>query len=205
MELIEKYFPEISKEQHKKFQLLSENYAYWNEKINVISRKDMVNFYERHVLYSLAIHKLVSFKNGSRIIDIGTGGGFPGLPLAILCPESQFVLLDSIGKKLKVINEVSKELEINNITTVHSRAEQLNSQFDYIISRAVTSLPKFVKITKHLIKRNKQVSNNGIYYLKGGDISSEIKELNMTVHTYDLKDLFNEDFFSTKKIVHIPY
>ena len=205
MELIEKYFPEISKEQHNKLEQLAENYSYWNEKINVISRKDLVNFYERHVLHSLAIHKVVSFKQGSSIVDIGTGGGFPGLPLAILCPESQFVLLDSIGKKLKVINEISKNLELNNISTVHSRAEQYSTPFDYIISRAVTRLPEFVKITKHLFKKNKGASNNGIYYLKGGDFTSEIKELNKKVHIYNLNELFSEEFFTTKKLVHIPY
>jgi len=205
MELIEKYFPDISKEQHNKLEQLAENYSYWNEKINVISRKDMGNFYERHVLHSLAIHKVVSFERGSRILDIGTGGGFPGLPLAILCPESQFVLLDSIGKKLKVINEISKNLKLNNISTVHSRAEQYNAPFDYIVSRAVTGLPGFVKITKHLFKENKKGSNNGIYYLKGGDFTSEIKELKRKVHTYNLNELFSEEFFTTKKLVHIPY
>ena len=203
MEIIEKYFPEITLEQKNKLKQLQSNYQEWNQKINVISRKDMDNFYERHVLHSLAIAKVIQFNNNSEIIDVGTGGGFPGVPLAILFPKSNFTLLDSIGKKLKVIDEITSALEINNVQTIHSRVEDISNRYDYILSRAVTNLPKFIKLTKHLYKR-KPISNSGIFYLKGGDFENEIQQINRKVKTIDLQELFEEDFFVTKKIVHIP-
>ena len=155
MDIIEKYFPELSYEQKLKLKELKSNYKDWNQKINVISRKDIDNFYERHVLHSLSIAKVVTFENESRIIDVGTGGGFPGLPLAILFPNANFTLLDSIGKKLKVIDEIASRLEIHNIETVHSRIEDISIKCDYIVSRAVTNLPKFINLTKHLFKKMK--------------------------------------------------
>ncbi len=205
MELIEKYFPELSKEQYEKFRRLEELYRFWNGKINVISRKDMENFYERHVLHSLAIHKIIEFQKGSTVLDIGTGGGFPGVPMAIVCPECKFVLLDSIGKKLKVVNEIAYELRVDNIKTLHARSEDIEGQFDYIISRAVTDLPAFLKMSAHLINSDQNRSHKGIYYLKGGEIAQEIIKLNRKAHTYDIKELYSEDFFLTKKIVHIPF
>ena len=204
MEIIKKYFPEITDIQKEKFNQLSEKYAYWNQKINVISRKDMDNFYERHVLYSIAIGKIIQFGKDHHILDVGTGGGFPGVPLAILFPESQFTLLDSIGKKLKVIDEICTDLEIKNVQTIHSRVEDIQNDYDFILSRAVTNLPQFIKITKHLFKK-KPNPNEGIYYLKGGDFDEELKNINLNVQIFELKEFFEEDFFNTKKVVQIPF
>ena len=148
----------------------------WNQKINVISRKDIENFYERHVLHSLAIAKVIQFNDHSQIIDVGTGGGFPGIPLAILFPKAHFTLLDSIGKKLKVIDEITQTLDINNVKTIHSRVEDIDSKYDYILSRAVTNLPKFLKLTRN-VRKNKSTTNSGIYYLKGGDFEMELKQI----------------------------
>jgi len=204
MDLIKKYFPDIPKEQYNQLKELKSHYEEWNQKINVISRKDIDNFYERHVLHSLAIAKLIQFRDDSTIIDVGTGGGFPGVPLAILFPNAHFTLLDSIGKKLKVINEISKKLHIDNIETIHSRVETIDRKYDYILSRAVTNLPKFIKLTRN-IRNAKSASHSGIYYLKGGDFEKELKQIKEKSHITDLNSLFEEEFFITKKLIHIPY
>jgi len=202
MDIIEKYFPELSYDQKLKLKELKSNYKDWNQKINVISRKDIDNFYERHVLHSLAIAKVVTFENESRIIDVGTGGGFPGLPLAILFPDANFTLLDSIGKKLKVIDEITSKLEIHNIETVHSRIEDISIKCDYIVSRAVTNLPKFINLTEHLFKRNEK-SKASIFYLKGGDFENELKQIHQKSKVIDLYHIFEEEFFETKKLIEI--
>ena len=204
MELIHKYFPEIKEEQKEKLAQLSDLYQEWNQKINVISRQDMKNFYERHVLHSLSISKVVEFKKNDRIIDVGTGGGFPGIPLAILFPQSKFILNDSIGKKLKVIDGIASVLELKNIKTIHCRAEEINDKFDFIVSRAVTNLPRFIQMTKHLVKSGKS-KENGLYYLKGGDFEEELKKVKKEFYQFELKTIFKEDFFDTKKIVHLSY
>ena len=204
MDLIKKYFPDIPKEQYNQLKELKSHYEEWNLKINVISRKDIDNFYERHVLHSLAIAKLIQFRDDSTIIDVGTGGGFPGVPLAILFPNAHFTLLDSIGKKLKVINEISEKLHIDNIETIHSRVETIDRKYDYILSRAVTNLPKFIKLTRN-IRNAKSASHSGIYYLKGGDFEKELKQIKEKSHITDLNSLFEEEFFITKKLIHIPY
>ncbi|MDG2152506.1 MAG: 16S rRNA (guanine(527)-N(7))-methyltransferase RsmG [Crocinitomicaceae bacterium] len=204
MDIIQKYFPEISKEQYNKLKELKYHYEEWNQKINVISRKDIENFYERHVLHSLAIAKVIQFNDHSQIIDVGTVGGFPGIPLAILFPKAHFTLLDSIGKKLKVIDEITQTLDINNVKTIHSRVEDIDSKYDYILSRAVTNLPKFLKLTRN-VRKNKSTTNSGIYYLKGGDFEMELKQIKRKSQTTALSTFFEEDFFATKKIIHIPY
>ena len=204
MELILKYFPNLSEEQIAQFSQLGELYKDWNSKINVISRKDIDELYLRHVLHSLGIAKVVEFKAGSNILDVGTGGGFPGVPLAILFPESKFHLVDSIGKKLKVIDEVTEALGLANIKTTHSRAETIEENFDFIVSRAVTAMPVFVEWIKRKVKK-KQLHDvkNGILYLKGGDLTEELRSLPKAT-LYNLNDYFEEDFFETKKVVHLP-
>ncbi|MBT8244633.1 MAG: 16S rRNA (guanine(527)-N(7))-methyltransferase RsmG [Winogradskyella sp.] len=204
MELILKYFPQLSEQQIKQFEALLPLYKDWNSKINVISRKDIDELYLRHVLHSLGIAKVMSFADGSSILDVGTGGGFPGVPLAILFPECQFHLVDSINKKLKVINGVTEALELDNIKTTHSRVESINEQFDFIVSRAVTAMPEFTKWVKGKIKREqKNEFKNGILYLKGGDLTEELKQYK-TVKAFLLSDYFIEDFFETKKVVYLP-
>jgi 16S rRNA (guanine527-N7)-methyltransferase len=202
--LIIKYFPNLSEEQNAQFSQLAELYKDWNSKINVISRKDIDELYLRHVLHSLGIAKVVEFKAGSNILDVGTGGGFPGVPLAILFPESKFHLVDSIGKKLKVIDEVTEALGLANIKTTHSRAETIEENFDFIVSRAVTAMPVFVEWIKRKVKK-KQLHDvkNGILYLKGGDLTEELRSLPKAT-LYNLNDYFEEDFFETKKVVHLP-
>jgi 16S rRNA (guanine527-N7)-methyltransferase len=205
MDFIQKYFPDLTSDQYAQLARLPELYSYWNAQINVISRKDEDNFIERHVLHSLGIAKLIQFKPGTRILDIGTGGGFPGIPLAILFPECEFVLVDSIGKKIKVVNEVTQELGLKNVIGIHERAEKVPGQFDFIVSRAVTAMPAFLPWTKGKIlpKQNNELKN-GILYLKGGDLTTEMADvkLNHTIHL--ISDYFEEEFFETKKIVHIP-
>ena len=204
VELIFKHFPELSEKQKNQFSKLTELYTFWNEQINVISRKDMDHFYERHVLHSLAIAKVQSFKVGSRILDIGTGGGFPGVPLAILFPECNFVLVDSIGKKIKVVNEVCEALEIKNVTTYHSRAEEIKEQFDFIVSRAVTAMPEFLKWVKgKFLNENKNKLRNGILYLKGGDLTEEMKPIKQKPKYNNITKFFDYEFFETKKVVYI--
>ncbi|MDO6820005.1 16S rRNA (guanine(527)-N(7))-methyltransferase RsmG [Zobellia sp. 1_MG-2023] len=203
-ELVFKYFPNLSDLQQKRFILLEELYKDWNQKINVVSRKDIDELYLRHVLHSIGIAKVQQFKEGSSIMDVGTGGGFPGIPLAILFPEVQFTLVDSIGKKIKVVNEVVDGLELDNVTTVNSRVEEVKGQYDFIVSRAVAAMPTFVHWVKGKIKKESQHERrNGILYLKGGDLSEELKEYK-AIEMYDLTSYFDEAFFETKKVVYLP-
>ncbi len=204
--LIYKHFPDLSNQQKEQFEQLESLYNEWNSKINVISRKDTDNFYERHVLHSLAIAKVNHFVNNSRILDIGTGGGFPGIPLAILFPQCDFVLVDSIGKKIKVVNAVAENLELNNVTGIHERAENINEQFDFIVSRAVTKMPAFIKWTKgKFLKENKNPLKNGILYLKGGDLSEEMSPVKKAYQYFDIYPIFPYDFFETKKVVYVRH
>lgn len=204
MELIEKYFPEISEDQRIKFKELQDLYHDWNLKINVVSRKDIDELYLRHVLHSLGIAKVQRFKPGSLILDVGTGGGFPGIPLAILHPETSFHLVDSIGKKIKVVNEVVEGLGLQNVVTTNSRVEEIKGNFDFIVSRAVAAMPTFVHWVKGKIaKESKHELKNGILYLKGGDLAEELVEY-PKASIYDLKDYFEEEFYDTKKVVHLP-
>ncbi|GAB5565823.1 MAG: 16S rRNA (guanine(527)-N(7))-methyltransferase RsmG [Winogradskyella sp.] len=204
MDLILKYFPELTDVQIKQFEALKRLYQDWNSKINVISRKDIDELYLRHVLHSLGIAKVISFNEGSSILDVGTGGGFPGVPLAIMFPNCQFHLVDSINKKLKVINAVSEAIGLTNIKTTHSRVEAIDDTYDFIVSRAVTAMPEFTKWVKGKIdKIQKNDLKNGILYLKGGDLSEELKQYT-TVKAYLLSDYFEEDFFETKKVIYLP-
>lgn len=203
MELILKYFPELSDRQIKQFSALGELYAEWNAKINVISRKDIENLYEHHILHSLAIAKVIQFADGSTLLDVGTGGGFPGIPLAILFPKSNFHLIDAIGKKITVVNEVSSVIGLKNVKGEHIRVEQLKSQYDFIISRAVTQFDKFWKISQKRIHiKQKNTLKNGILYLKGGDFESELSDIEKRVKLYPISDYFSEPFFETKKVIH---
>ncbi|MDA9026058.1 16S rRNA (guanine(527)-N(7))-methyltransferase RsmG [Flavobacteriaceae bacterium] len=204
MHLLLKYFPELSDVQLHQFRALQGLYEDWNSKINVISRKDIESLYLRHVLHSLSIAKLIQFKEGSKILDIGTGGGFPGIPLAILFPDVEFHLVDSINKKLNVVNGVAGSLGLVNIKTTHSRAESIQGNYDFIVSRAVTTMPDFVSWVKNRVaKKSLHNLRNGILYLKGGDLTEELK-LYKKATLYDLNTYFEEDFFETKKIVHLP-
>ncbi|MCM8569043.1 16S rRNA (guanine(527)-N(7))-methyltransferase RsmG [Gramella jeungdoensis] len=204
MELIKKYFPELTEEQLFKFEKLEELYKDWNLKINVVSRKDIDELYLRHVLHSLGIAKVQQFKPGSKILDVGTGGGFPGIPLAIMFPECEFHLVDSIGKKIKVVNEVSEGLGLENVKSFNERVEDLDGQYDFIVSRAVAVMPTFVRWIKGKIKKtSKHDRRNGILYLKGGDLTEELKDYR-TAEIFELSDYFEEDFFDTKKVVYLP-
>lgn len=204
MELILKYFPNISEHQKSQFKKLESLYQDWNLKINVVSRKDIDELYLRHVLHSLGIAKLITFKDGSKILDVGTGGGFPGIPLAIMFPNCSFHLVDSIAKKLKVVNEVVNGLGLINVKTTHDRVENINDNYDFIVSRAVAAMPTFVHWTKgKILKKNNHSLKNGIIYLKGGDLKEELKDYK-TATIYNLTDYFNEDFFETKRVVHLP-
>lgn len=204
MELILKYFPNLTEDQIDKFSKLETLYQDWNLKINVVSRKDIDELYLRHVLHSLGIAKVMSFNPGAKVMDVGTGGGFPGVPLAILFPETSFHLVDSIGKKLKVVNEVVEGLGLTNVKTSHCRVEEINDTFDFIVSRAVAAMPTFVHWTKGKIAKKQQHElKNGILYLKGGDLTEELQDFpNATI--YDLKSFYEEDFYDTKKVVHLP-
>jgi 16S rRNA (guanine527-N7)-methyltransferase len=204
VKLIYDYFPELSELQQTQFEHLADLYKDWNAKINVVSRKDIDELYLRHVLHSLGIAKIQQFKPGSTVIDVGTGGGFPGIPLAILFPETRFTLVDSIGKKIKVVNEVVQGLGMGNVTAINERVEEVNQQFDFIVSRAVAAMPSFVRWTKGKIKKeSKHDRKNGILYLKGGNLTEELKEYK-TAQIFDLSDYFKEDFFETKKVVYLP-
>jgi 16S rRNA (guanine527-N7)-methyltransferase len=204
MERILAYFPNLTSLQKEQLSRLGELYTEWNEKINVISRKDIEALYTRHVLHSLGIAKVQPFLPGSRVLDIGTGGGFPGIPLAIFFPETEFVLVDSIGKKIKVVQQVSDALGLDNVEAIHGRAEKQKGKFDFIVSRAVTNMPDFVKWTRNKFsEENRHPIKNGILYLKGGDLKEELKSFKKA-QIYPLSDYFVEDFFETKKIVYLP-
>lgn len=203
-QLILKYFPDLTEVQKEQFSKLLEVYSEWNNQINVISRKDTENFYERHVLHSLGIAKIQEFKDGSDILDIGTGGGFPGIPLAILYPNCNFVLVDSIGKKIKVVQEVAKAIGLTNVTAIHERAENINQQFDFVVSRAVTAMPAFLRWIKDKFKKKSLHDfKNGVLYLKGGDLTEEMKEVNKFYKIFPLDSIFEEEFFDTKKVVYV--
>ena len=204
MEELTKYFPELTVLQQYQFEKLYGLYLEWNAKINVISRKDMDAFYERHVLHSLGIAKVISFQSNTHILDVGTGGGFPGIPLAILFPEVQFELIDSIGKKVKVVKEVSQALGLQNSSAQQLRAEAFTGKVDFVVSRAVTQMESFVPWVQKKIKpESKHSLQNGILYLKGGDLTEELKSFPIAEH-YELKRFFKSPFFETKKVVHLP-
>ena len=204
IEYISKYF-KLTTNQTKKFEELGDLYKEWNKKINVISRKDIDKLYVHHILHSLSIAKFIKFKNGTKIIDVGTGGGFPGIPLAIIFPNAKFHLVDSIGKKITVVKEISSAIELNNLTAEHTRAEKQKEKYDFIISRAVTAFPKFVSLTSRLIsQKNINSKINGIMYLKGGDFKSEVKSFTNKIDIINISDFFEEDFFETKKIIYLP-
>jgi 16S rRNA (guanine527-N7)-methyltransferase len=204
MTLLTSYFPDLSAEQIRQFEALEGLYQTWNAQINVISRKDTDHFYERHVLHSLAIAKIVQFLPGSSVLDIGTGGGFPGIPLAILFPEVQFHLVDSIGKKIKVVQEVAASLGLQNVQASHARAETIKDRYDFIVSRAVTQMPVFLTWVKgKSAKKNLHNLKNGVLYLKGGDLSEELAGLRYPVKEFPIADFFKEEFFETKKVVYV--
>ncbi|MCQ6958008.1 16S rRNA (guanine(527)-N(7))-methyltransferase RsmG [Mucilaginibacter aquariorum] len=203
-DILIKYFPEITPVQQAQFARLQELYTLWNSQINVISRKDIDLLYERHVLHSLGIAKVMTFLPGENVLDVGTGGGFPGIPLAILFPETRFHLVDSIGKKIKVVNEVAAALGLKNVKATHARAEEIKEQFDFVVSRAVTQLKDFYPWVKgKFSKQSKNKLPNGILYLKGGDLTQEIADAGLTVQQYHLKDYFEEEFFETKQVIYV--
>ncbi len=206
MDLLLHYFPDINEQQREQFSRLEELYAFWNAQINVISRKDIDTLYERHVLHSLGIAKILAFKPGTSILDVGTGGGFPGIPLAILFSEVQFHLIDSIGKKIKVVQEVANALNLTNVKAEKARAEYVPADaYEFVISRAVTRLAPFVQWVRHGISPNSFHSlKNGILYLKGGDLADEMAEYGGEVKTFDLSIHFEQEFFETKKVVYVP-
>ena len=202
VQIINKYFPNISEEQKSQFQQLETLYKDWNEKINVISRKDIDEFYERHVLHSLGIAKIMEFADGTKVLDIGTGGGFPGIPLAILFPNVEFTLVDSIGKKITVVNAVAESLGLKNVKAYHERAEKIKDKFHFVVSRAVTQMPVFLRWLKGKFEKEQfNPKHNGVLYLKGGDLGEELAGIKCEI--YHLKDQFKEEFFDTKKVVYL--
>ena len=206
MDKILKYFPGITERQKEQFAALLPLYQDWNAKINVISRKDMDNFYEHHVLHSLAIAKVQPFKPMAEILDVGTGGGFPGIPLAILFPDTRFHLIDSVGKKIKVVQDVADQLQLTNVRTEQIRAEQLRGEYDFIVSRAVTDLSQFTQWVRGRVSKIQYHGlRNGILYLKGGDLTAELTPFKKKARTWDISDFFQEDYFLTKKVIHLPF
>jgi 16S rRNA (guanine527-N7)-methyltransferase len=204
--IIQSYFSNLTEHQIEQFDALFELYQIWNAQINVISRKDIDLLYERHILHSLGIAKVIDFVPNTQVLDVGTGGGFPGIPLAILFPETQFLLVDSIGKKIKVVNEVAAAIGLKNLKAVHSRAEQVNQNFDFIVSRAVTQLKDFHPWVKgKFLKQQKNAMPNGVLYLKGGDLTEELKASGIkNIKLFSLTDYFKEEFFETKYVVYFP-
>ncbi len=204
MEIILKYFPELSENQKNLFKQLFPLYSDWNARINVISRKDIDHLYERHVLHSLSIARIIQFTKNTAILDAGTGGGFPGIPLAIYFPEVQFHLVDSIGKKIKVVEAITESLGLMNVTFEQNRAENLKGNYDFVISRAVTTLPEFLRwISKLISKDNFNDLQNGVFYLKGGDLAKELEPIRAKYKIYDINNLFDDKFFKTKKLIHL--
>lgn len=203
--LIRHYFSKLSTEQTHQFDQLQGLYEHWNAQINVISRKDIDSLYEKHILHSLGIAKIIKFSAETNILDVGCGGGFPGIPLAILFPKANFHLVDSIGKKIKVVNEVAKAIGLKNVKTSHARAEEINGKYEFVISRAVTEFPAFYRWVQNKISK-KQLNSlpNGILYLKGGDLEEELKDFKKRVVIYELNTFFKEQFFETKKVVYLP-
>ncbi|MCD8166164.1 MAG: 16S rRNA (guanine(527)-N(7))-methyltransferase RsmG [Bacteroides sp.] len=205
MKIISYYFPDLTHSQTKQFEALYDLYTEWNEKINVISRKDIVNLYKHHVLHSLGIAKVIRFRPGTKVMDLGTGGGFPGIPLAILFPEATFHLVDSIGKKVKVATEVAAAIGLKNVTFAHARAQEVKEKFDFVVSRAVMPLGELDKIVKKNISKEQQNAlPNGLVCLKGGELSAEIVPYRNKVQVYSLSDFFKEEFFDTKKVIYLP-
>lgn len=204
MDKILQYFPDLSEKQIEQFKMLQDLYNEWNAKINVISRKDIDELYTRHVLHSLGIAKVLQFKDGAKIMDVGTGGGFPGIPLAILYPNVDFYLIDVIAKKIKVVTEVANALGLKNVKAEQKRAELVKEEFDFVVSRAVTNMPDFVKWVKGKIAKDSvHEMKNGILYLKGGDLSEELA-VYQNVQLFDLAEIFDDEFFETKKVVYLP-
>ena len=204
IEILTKYFPDLTDQQLDQFGRLSSLYDEWNSQINVISRKDIEHLYERHVLHSLAIAKVIQFKPKTTILDVGTGGGFPGIPLAILFPETSFMLIDSISKKIKVVSEVASALNLRNVTAEYIRVENVNQKFDFVVSRAVTAFPRFVSMVRTKISsQNNNDLSNGILYLKGGDFEEEIEPFRNQIQVYELQSFFQEEFFETKRLIHM--
>lgn len=205
MDIILKYFPNLTERQREQFAALLPLYEEWNAQINVISRKDMEHFYEHHVLHSLAIAKVMEFASMTEVLDVGTGGGFPGVPLAIMFPNARFTLIDSIGKKIKVVNDVIDRLGLTNSKAMQIRAEQLDGEFDFVVSRAVTTLGEFVPWVKGKISKSQYNKlRNGILYLKGGDLTNELFTFRHKVKTWDISEWFEEEFFETKKVIYLP-
>lgn len=205
MDIILKYFPELTERQREQFAALLPLYEEWNAQINVISRKDMENFYEHHVLHSLAIAKAMSFAPMTEVLDVGTGGGFPGVPLAVMFPDARFTLIDSIGKKIKVVNDVVERLGLKNTKAMQIRAEQLEGEYDFVVSRAVTTLGEFVPWVKNKISKTQyNTLHNGILYLKGGDLTNELFAFRHKVKTWDIGEWFDGEWFETKKVIYLP-
>ena len=203
--IIERYFPKLSDGQREQFRQLGELYLHWNAQINVVSRKDIDKLYLHHVLHSLGIAKFTNFVPGTLILDVGTGGGFPGIPLAILFPDVQFHLIDSIGKKIKVVRNIAEALGLKNVEASHIRAEQLDGKYDFVVSRAVTQLAGFYPwVANKFSRKHQNAIANGILYLKGGDLTQELKDAKLKAEVYALSDYFEEDFFETKQVVYIP-
>jgi 16S rRNA (guanine527-N7)-methyltransferase len=205
LDLITKYFPDLSPVQLNQLEQLGPLYHEWNEKINVISRKDIDELYVRHVLHSLALVKILRFSPGTSFIDVGTGGGFPGIPLAILLPGCNFMLIDSIGKKIRVVQEVANHLKLTNVIARQNRIQEIKSRYDFVISRAVTAFPDFVAmVRKNVSHDSKNALPNGILYLKGGDFEQEIKAFGGSAEVFELSKFFTEPFFETKKVIYLP-
>jgi len=198
------YFPDLTDIQKKQFLVLSDLYEFWNAQINVVSRKDMNDFLERHILHSLGIAKIMNFEDGTKVLDVGTGGGFPGIPLAILFPKVDFLLVDSIGKKIKVVRAVAQELGLKNVKTAHERAENISEKFDFVVSRAVTRMPAFLKwIEDKFALECNNIFPNGVLYLKGGDLTEEMSQVTYHHNSFNLSDFFSQEFFETKKVVYV--
>ena len=205
MEIVRKYFPDLTEKQINQFLLLRELYEDWNDKINVISRKDIDHLYERHILHALAIAKVIQFVKGTNILDVGTGGGFPGIPLAIVFPECRFHLIDSIGKKIKVVEGIANSIKLTNASSEQIRAEKIKTQYDFIISRAVTAFPSFYNWVRTKVKKESvNELQNGILYLKGGDLTEELRNFRSRIKVFEISEFFIEPFFETKKVIYLP-